>query len=191
MISVSSTNGQKCDYCSLPAQYDFKTSLGPWAYGCTNHWMQHRASRTIGIGHCQHIGKDKPLPKRPADAVGYVAPVSTPGAPTAGTTLAKPTVPRAATPKAARAPAEPKVAKVKPPKVFEDMEPATEQQIPRPGSVLAITIDLCRANAEGATMEEIQAAIGPKHDALKLMQWGAANRGWGWKMVNNRIKVLP
>jgi hypothetical protein len=56
---------------------------------------------------------------------------------------------------------------------------------PRPGSVLAVTLDLIRTS-NGATLAEIDAAIGPKHDALKLLQWANENKGYGWRQDENK-----
>lgn len=47
-----------CDFCrreeeKVPGPYDFKTVMGPWAHGCERHWMEFRASETLGTGKGQ------------------------------------------------------------------------------------------------------------------------------------------
>ena len=38
-----------------PASYDFRTRQGPWAYGCTRHWEEHRATPELGTGIGQEL----------------------------------------------------------------------------------------------------------------------------------------
>lgn len=174
----------KCDYCEMEAQYDFVEDSGEWRYACVTHWIKHRASRQLGPGHARHLVAGEQPPRRPE---GYTPQPIDP------TRLVKPRV--APTLQAAvdrPLPAtnggttignvrKPKTERVKPPKEFQDMEPkGMEIKDPRPGSVMAITLELVKKNG-GATIDEIQAAIGVKHDALKLLQWMNENRGYGWK----------
>jgi hypothetical protein len=176
----------KCEYCEMEAQYDFVDDGGEWRYGCVNHWMKYRASKQIGPGHAKHLTAGETPPKRPA---GYVPPAIDP------TRLVKPRVSVALqasidrpTPitggSTGERPAREKKEKgprKASPKEFVDMEPkGMEIKEPRPGSVMAITLDIIKEKG-GATLEEIQAAIGPKHDALKLLVWMNENRGYGWK----------
>jgi hypothetical protein len=44
---------KKCDFCDKSANYDFKTSWGPWANGCDDHYLQHRAYEKLGTGKGQ------------------------------------------------------------------------------------------------------------------------------------------
>lgn len=186
----------KCEYCEMQAQYDFVDDGGNWRYGCVNHWMKYRASRQIGPGHAKHLTAGESPPKRPE---GYVAPTIDP------TRLVKPRVSLALQASIDRpmpvaggsGNGEPKAPKEKKertprkaaPKEFQDMEPSGEVKESRPGSVMAVTVDLIKEK-NGATLEEIQAAIGPKHDALKLLQWMNANRGYGWRMDPATKKIF-
>lgn len=53
----------KCDFCrhpseggrQVPAEYDFKTSYGPWAHGCERHWITHRMYSDLGTGKGQRL----------------------------------------------------------------------------------------------------------------------------------------
>jgi hypothetical protein len=45
----------KCDFCDKTAEYDFATSMGPWAYGCKVHWHMYRASDKLGTGIGQKL----------------------------------------------------------------------------------------------------------------------------------------
>ena len=45
----------KCDFCEEQAAYDFKTLMGPWAYGCLAHWSLYRFHETLGTGKGQHL----------------------------------------------------------------------------------------------------------------------------------------
>lgn len=179
----------KCEYDqTLDAQYDFVDKDGNWRYGCTQHWMQHRASKQIGPGHARHLHVGQEPPKRPE---GYVAPPLPAGA------LVRPRVaqsiqayvqhtPTAGAPAEGRSDGHAKAPREKRAKVteFQDMplnaELLSSSKEPRPGSVMAITLDLIAKN-DGATLEEIAEAIGPKHNALKLLQWMNENRGYGWR----------
>jgi hypothetical protein len=50
------TQPKKCDFeCPLDAEYDFKTSGGPWANGCRVHYLQHRMFTTLGTGKGQRL----------------------------------------------------------------------------------------------------------------------------------------
>jgi hypothetical protein len=49
-----------CNFCSedgltVPAQYDFKTKQGPWAYGCADCWEEYRAYPHLGMGKGQKL----------------------------------------------------------------------------------------------------------------------------------------
>lgn len=44
-----------CSWCSSPAEYDFKTNIGPWAYGCSTHWEGYRLYPTLGLGKGQKL----------------------------------------------------------------------------------------------------------------------------------------
>lgn len=49
-----------CDFCksrsiNRPAEYDFKTTLGPWANGCERHWLLHRLYDHLGVGKGQKM----------------------------------------------------------------------------------------------------------------------------------------
>jgi hypothetical protein len=51
-----------CDFCrtllgdgSVPAMYDFKTRMGPWAHGCVDHWHAYRMYPTLGTGKGQRL----------------------------------------------------------------------------------------------------------------------------------------
>lgn len=45
-----------CDFCKIddsrdvPAQYDGKTTLGPWAYMCNAHFIEYGAGLGTGVG---------------------------------------------------------------------------------------------------------------------------------------------
>ena len=39
----------------VPAEFDFKTTSGPWANGCEACWKDHRAYRELGIGKGQRL----------------------------------------------------------------------------------------------------------------------------------------
>ena len=50
----------QCDFCkqggtNRKAKYDFRTSWGPWANGCTAHYITNRAHTELGIGHGQEL----------------------------------------------------------------------------------------------------------------------------------------
>lgn len=44
----------KCDFCNKPATYDAKTTLGPWAYLCDEHFKQHAAANCT-VGSKRHL----------------------------------------------------------------------------------------------------------------------------------------
>src|SRR5690348_11358409 len=175
----------QCEYtnsghqCPLDAQYDFVDSDGHWRYGCTKHWMENRATKQLGPGHAKHLTAGQQPPQRPPD---YTPPPIDPhrlAQPQSSPTLSeyvqkqgRPGTPAGASP---RQPREPRAPRQRAPREFQDMEPTgMDIKEPRPGSVLAITLELIKAQ-DGATLEEIQNAIGPKHDALKLLQWANEN----------------
>lgn len=191
----------KCEYCRsasapstpedsvMTAQYDFVDVDGNWRYGCITHWQKHRASRQLGVGHAMHLGKGiEPPPRSP----GYEAPpLGVLAKPQVRAQLIRPEPAARLTAVAAPngAPRPPREPKPKLPKIFTDMEAKSEiKGDPRPGSVLAVTLDLIRVNG-GATLDEINTAIGPKHDALKLLQWANENKGYGWKQDPETKKI--
>lgn len=45
----------ECNFCSEPALYDFKTKMGPWAFGCQKHFDIHRLFDTLGTGRGQKL----------------------------------------------------------------------------------------------------------------------------------------
>jgi len=53
-----------CDFCGGPAEWDFRVKRsttgrhGVWAYGCTEHYQEHRAVPTTGVGHAQRLHKE-------------------------------------------------------------------------------------------------------------------------------------
>lgn len=60
-----------CDFCKLPAKYDGKTKLGPWAFMCEKHFKQLGFEvpglysildkRAVSVRLCAHCGEEKPL----------------------------------------------------------------------------------------------------------------------------------
>lgn len=44
-----------CNFCSEKAKYDFKTKMGPWAYGCQGHFEEYRAYKLLGLGKGQEL----------------------------------------------------------------------------------------------------------------------------------------
>lgn len=206
----------KCEYCEalarpdvprstiMSAQYDFVDNEGNWRYGCITHWQQARASRQLGPGHARHLSRGQQPEPRP--------PGTLPSPPVPGS-LRKPQVRRDVvapvgvvngTPRQQRRmargeargdvarqvdgglPIKEARAKLRPKHLFENMEPTkVVKSAPSPTSVLGISIALMRDN-DGATLEEIQAAIGPKHDALKLLSWANENKGYGWQEDENK-----
>ena len=43
----------QCNFCEEVSRYDFRTSTGHWAFGCEEHWREHRATNGLGIGEGQ------------------------------------------------------------------------------------------------------------------------------------------
>lgn len=39
----------------VKAEYDFKTKVGPWAYGCEEHYIDNRFYDELGIGKGQKL----------------------------------------------------------------------------------------------------------------------------------------
>lgn len=178
-----------CEWCEIPAQYDFKGSDGLWHYGCTGHWMQHRESKAIKPGCAQHLIKGQEVPPSMVPQEQRVTKCIKPSQP-------KPEVPRppirsisnVVKPSLDKAKTTGRVPRMK---EFQDMEAGPVQKEWKPNSVGAIMHDLLR-KGPGATVEEINTAIGyPKHDALKLMQFSNANRGWGYAMIEGKVYVKP
>lgn len=52
-----------CNFCSEPALYDFKTKMGPWAYGCQGHFDIHRMYPDLGTGKGQKLVVEESEPK--------------------------------------------------------------------------------------------------------------------------------
>jgi hypothetical protein len=56
---VQVTRLPECDFCrekglSVPAKYDSKTKVGPWANCCEEHWQQWGVGR-LGTGFGQRL----------------------------------------------------------------------------------------------------------------------------------------
>lgn len=49
----------RCDFCSAKAEYDFKTGMGPWAYGCKDHYWENRHFPNLGTGMGQKLVLDR------------------------------------------------------------------------------------------------------------------------------------
>lgn len=47
-----------CDFCGAPAQYDAATRFGPWAYMCSDHWLEHSMQK-LGTGFGQKLEVQK------------------------------------------------------------------------------------------------------------------------------------
>lgn len=45
----------KCNWCCELAEYDFKTSMGPWGNGCQEHYVAFRAYGNLGTGRGQRL----------------------------------------------------------------------------------------------------------------------------------------
>jgi hypothetical protein len=43
----------RCNFCDKTAEYDFKTTMGPWANGCYDHYRYYSAYQTLGTGQGQ------------------------------------------------------------------------------------------------------------------------------------------
>jgi hypothetical protein len=56
-----------CDFCAhegrglIAATYDFRTSMGPWANACEQHWRQYRATTRLGTGNGQRLVVELPV----------------------------------------------------------------------------------------------------------------------------------
>jgi hypothetical protein len=44
-----------CNFCPKTAHFDFATRMGPWAYGCFEHYFAHRAANSLGTGKGQRL----------------------------------------------------------------------------------------------------------------------------------------
>lgn len=174
-------NHPTCEWCILPAQYDFVSDSEEWRYGCLDHWLKNRRSKTLGPGHGINLEKGRKPPPRPA---GHVA-----GAPMPPR-LAKPVERPAAsqngsgTTLGGSGPRPPRVPRAKGPQEFTDMEPGDVKAgyEPRPGSTIAVALELTEREA-GCTLEELQVELDKlgKHDALKLLQFMHTGKGFGFK----------
>ena len=80
---------------------------------------------------------------------------------------------------------QPRVPRVKP---WEDMQPGGKQRPPREGSVFYKTLELMKSN-KGATLEDIQATIGDKHVARRLLTWAHRECGYGFVMSPTTKKI--
>ena len=56
----------QCDFCKQDpavlyqeARYDFRTKMGPWAYGCREHFKQHGIKLGLGFGQELILSGDK------------------------------------------------------------------------------------------------------------------------------------
>jgi len=56
-----------CDFCHLPASYDGKTNLGPWAYMCVDDFARFGLGLGEGHGQTLHVipSDGSPLPLDP------------------------------------------------------------------------------------------------------------------------------
>lgn len=81
-----------------------------------------------------------------------------------------------------------KVREPRKPREWEDLPEGKEQQMPRPASVLDKTLNLIKEK-RGATLEEIQAVIGEKHDAMRLLRWANKERGFGFTRTASSGKI--
>lgn len=52
-----------CYFCTRDAIFDFRMLNGQWAYGCPQHWLEHRASPIVGLGHASRLQLEPRLPK--------------------------------------------------------------------------------------------------------------------------------
>jgi hypothetical protein len=45
----------RCDFCGKPATHDFKTVMGPWAYGCDACYGDNTEYTSLGVGKGQAL----------------------------------------------------------------------------------------------------------------------------------------
>lgn len=76
----------------------------------------------------------------------------------------------------------------RPPKPWEDLDPGAKQKAPRAPSVAHDTLELMKTN-KGATLEDIQNTIGPKHKARGLLSWMNKELGYGFVMTKTTQKI--
>jgi hypothetical protein len=190
----------RCDYnCGRAAAYDFVDKAGHWRYGCIGHWTDNRLSKQLGPGHGRHLVagvQPEPHPEgqpevdvhllaRPRVAPMLIRKLGYEPSASGNWPIPKS---KSTMQKANKEHAEKRVVR----KQFFDMEPTSDEvKIPKAGTVLAVTLDLCRDTPGGATLEEIQAAIGPKHPALKLLEWANQNKGMGWRQDPETKRIVP
>jgi hypothetical protein len=49
----------RCDWCDeTKAEYDFRTWMGSWGYGCQEHYELHRMYGSLGTGKGQRLISD-------------------------------------------------------------------------------------------------------------------------------------
>jgi hypothetical protein len=53
-LVVAMTELPKCNFCAETAHFDFVTKAA-WAYGCSQHYFQHRAYTSLGVGKGQRL----------------------------------------------------------------------------------------------------------------------------------------
>lgn len=77
----------------------------------------------------------------------------------------------------------------RPPKPWEDLPAGAEQQAPREPSVLHTVLEMIAKN-KGATLDELQAAVGEKHPIRALLRWANRERGYGFVMTKSTQKIM-
>lgn len=50
----------KCSFCGKLAEFDFKTQMGQWAYGCKEDYETYRLYENLGTGMGQRLIHIKP-----------------------------------------------------------------------------------------------------------------------------------
>lgn len=73
---------------------------------------------------------------------------------------------------------------------WENLEAGAKQQPPRDPSVGYTTLELIKSQKNGATLAEIQTAIGEKHVARRLLKWLNVERGYGFIMDPKTKKIV-
>ena len=53
-VQVEMETLPKCDFCPCTAQYDTKTSIGPWAYTCVPCYNKYGVGK-LGTGYGQKL----------------------------------------------------------------------------------------------------------------------------------------
>ena len=65
-------NTQLCDFCKAAATYDGKTTMGPWAFMCEEHFVQYG----IPVKGLYNILKPIPVATRQCAHCGIVKPLT-------------------------------------------------------------------------------------------------------------------